>query len=220
MRTRSFGPMAAAAAGIEGRQPAVQRRTPLARRLGLQPGAQRRIAPRRVGQAVQQRSQVEPGPARHDGEPPTPDDARDGRVGERAPAQRVHPLPRLGDVEQVVRGGRPLLGASAWRCRRRARGRPAASRRSPPPRRGAARGRSASAVFPEAVGPAMQRREIRPAPHPGPRPRRGRGGSGRGQRTVNLAARSASASGVSSRVARSFNFTCPLASSFPPRTTA
>ena len=95
--------MRAAAAGIDRGEARVERGPPEPRRLLLEPGAQRRVAAGRVDDAVQQRAQVQPGAARDDGQPAARGDVRDGRVGERGEARRVHPLPRLGDVDEVVR---------------------------------------------------------------------------------------------------------------------
>ena len=86
-------------------------------RLLLEPGAQRRIAPGRRrprrGAAPARRAPSRPPPA---GSRPRAVDPGDGGVGEGRPAGRVHPLPRLDDVEQVVGDRGALLRRSAWPC--------------------------------------------------------------------------------------------------------
>ena len=97
-------------------EPRVERGAPEARRLLLEARAQRRVAPRRGDDAVEQRAQVEAGAAGDDGQPPARRDVGDGGVGERDEARRVHPLPRLDDVEEVVRDRGALLRRSASPC--------------------------------------------------------------------------------------------------------
>ncbi len=183
--------------GIDRGEPRVQRGPAEARRLVLEPGAERGIAAGRGDHAVEERAQVEPGAARDDGEPAARGDVRDRGVGERDEARRVHALPRLDHVEEVMGRERALLG-------RRLRGadvEPAvdllrvgvhdlaadAAREGDGERRLAGRGRPG---------------DDDEADHP------------------TRCASSASATGVSSRVARSFSFACPVWTSLPPRTRA
>ncbi len=90
-------------------QPRVQRRSAGALGLRLQARPQGRVAPRGLHHSVKQRAEVQAGAADDERQPPARGDLADRPVGERCPAHRVHPLPWLRQVEQVVRHGRAFL---------------------------------------------------------------------------------------------------------------
>ena len=115
------------------------------------------VARRALEEPAQQRAQVEPGAADHDGQAaraPRSSAERPRAPGARSRRRRS---PRPGPRRRAGGAGTcaPLLRAWAWRCRCRARGTPAGCRRRRSRRRRSRARRRASALLPDAVGPTM-----------------------------------------------------------------